>query len=445
MNEPTPASSATPPVGITRYEPGRNSLRAAIEWADGFRDLDPSTSVLIKPNIIWGGGGSKKIPRYGMITTARIVEDLVVLLREHGCTDISIGEGTVADPQMGSTTSRGFTWSGIRRVAQQHRVRLVDFNAGPHEPVDLGGIQARISTHALRAGFLISVPVLKTHAMTKVSLGLKNLKGCLSMGSKKRFHQHGLDELIARNALVLQPKLTVIDGIYALAEGPTSLGAAYRFDLIAVSRDALTCDAAGSALLGIDPTSVEHLVAYADLVGRSPRLEAVPVRGVPLDEVSRSLSWEANTYEDVLRRAQISGVTVPWPGKRCCTLCATGLGCALVALAKDVAGRTFDGVEICAGADVRAQPRSKKVILVGDCAARSNADRRDAVAVRGCPVGVTGLLSTLAIHTLGLSEGLRVLAPRALKTLAHRLGLCDELFPAYRTYSPPEFDPLHFS
>jgi len=443
MSEATPTASS--PVAIAKYERDKNSLRTTIELADGFRDLDPKASVLIKPNLVWGGGGSRKIPRFGMITTSRVIEDLVVLLKAHGCTNISIGEGTVADPELGSTTESGFAWSGIARVAAKYGVRLIDFNAGPHESVDLGGMKAHIAARALEADFLINVPVLKTHVLTKVSLGLKNLKGCLSMASKKRFHQFALEELIARNAKLLQPKLTIIDGIYSLEGGPTTLGTAHRTDLVAASRDTLGCDAIGATLLGIDPSSVDHLAAYARLLGRVLRLDEFLVRGVSPDQVARRFSWEKNTFEEVLRRAGISGVTVQWPGKRFCTLCYTGLESTVVALAKDLAGRSFDGVEICAGADVRAKPESKKVVLVGDCAARRNADRPDAVAVRGCPVGAAKLLTTTAMQMLGAAGALRVLVPRTLKVIGNRLGWYDEVFPAYQDYRPPEFDPAHFS
>ena len=100
---------------------------------------------------------------------------------------------------------------------------------------------------------MIDVPVLNTHAMTKVSLGMKNLKGCLSMNSKKKFHMADLEEMIALLNTQIPPQLTVIDGIYGMEKGPLSMGQAHRMNLIMASQDVLSCDMVGAAVLGIDP------------------------------------------------------------------------------------------------------------------------------------------------------------------------------------------------
>jgi uncharacterized protein (DUF362 family) len=49
--------------------------------------------VFVKPNIVaW----TKAVvfPKFGVITTSRVIEDIVRLLKEHGVDDITIGEGT---------------------------------------------------------------------------------------------------------------------------------------------------------------------------------------------------------------------------------------------------------------------------------------------------------------------------------------------------------------
>jgi len=79
---------------------------------------------------------------------------------------------------------------------------------------------------------LINVPVLKTHGQCKVSLGMKNLKGCLSMSSKRAFHGKDLHRMIALLNTKIKPKLTIIDGLYAMEHGPSALGLAHRMNLL---------------------------------------------------------------------------------------------------------------------------------------------------------------------------------------------------------------------
>jgi len=59
------------------------------------------------------------------------LQDLVQLLREQGCNNISIGEGTVANKELGSDTCRGYRLSGIKRVAEEYGLKLIDFHKVP--------------------------------------------------------------------------------------------------------------------------------------------------------------------------------------------------------------------------------------------------------------------------------------------------------------------------
>ena len=79
-------------TAVVKYDGTINSLKGAIELCNGFEKLKPDDRVLLKPNIVWGGGGTKKMPKYGMVTTSRIIEDLILLLQEYGCRNITIGE-----------------------------------------------------------------------------------------------------------------------------------------------------------------------------------------------------------------------------------------------------------------------------------------------------------------------------------------------------------------
>lgn len=123
-----------------------------------------------------------------MVTTATLVEELIQLLWEHGNTQIAIGEGAVLNEEIGLNTPKGYKRYGLARVAKGYGVRLLDFNEGPFETLELDGLEVQVAEPILQADFLINLPVLKTHIQAQVSLGLKNLKGYLRFPFKRKFH-----------------------------------------------------------------------------------------------------------------------------------------------------------------------------------------------------------------------------------------------------------------
>jgi len=430
-------------VSIFKYDGTINALKNAVEQCNGFSELKVSDKVLLKPNIVWGGGGTNKLPKYGFITTSRIVEDIIQLLRQHGCKSISIGEGATEDKEFGSNTLKGFKWAGIANAAKKYGVKLIDFNKEPYKELDLGGHKIQVSKAALEADFLINLPVLKTHGQTKVSLGLKNLKGCLSMGSKKKFHKIDLERMIALLNAQLKPKLTIIDGIYAMERGPTALGRAHRMNLIIAGKDNLSCDIVGSTVLGIDPTSVEHLREFASLISRSLDINLVHLRGESIKEISRKLEWESDR-EDIFRKAKIGGISFQSPGKYYCTGCTVHVQGVLSAFCKDYTGMHFDNIEICVGGEVKPKKDSKKVFLIGNCSILANKELRDAFRLKGCPPKAMEMLIKLANEASGKARARKILLGRFAKNIAHRLGVYNEDFPNYQHYKAPEFDQTHF-
>jgi len=430
-------------VSIFKYDGTINPLKNAIEQCKGFSELKESDKVLLKPNIVWGGGGTNKIPKYGFITTSKIVEHIIQLLGQHGCRNISIGEGTTEDKEFGSDTLKGYKWAGIANVAKKYGVKLIDFNKESYKQFELSGTKIEVSNAALEADFLINLPVLKTHGQTKVSLGLKNLKGCLSMGSKRKFHEKDLERMIALLNTKVRPKLTIIDGIYAMEHGATALGIAHRMNLIITGKDNLSCDVVGSTVLGIEPSSVEHLRRFALLINRSLDINSIDIRGERIEDISRKLEWEYD-LEDIFRRAKIGGISFQFPGKHYCTGCAVHVQGVLSAFCKDNMGMDFDSIEMCAGGEVKPKKDSKKVFLIGTCSILANKELKDAFRLKGCPPKAMEMLMTLVKETSDKGRARKILLGRFIKNIAHRLGVYNEDFPTYQHYKAPEFDQRHF-
>lgn len=433
-------AAANGEVAVARYDGTINAVTKSIELIKGLEGLKPSDSILIKPNLVWSLGGSA--PKFGVITTSRLIEDIVILLREKGCARIAIGEGSLVNDEMGANTSKGFAWSGLTKVSKKYDVKLTDLNES-HIKMKLGSSKVHVARAALETDFLINVPVLKTHAMTKVSLGMKNLKGCLSMNSKKIFHMLDLNEMIALLNTLIKPKLTVIDGIYGLERGPLPSGRAHRLNLIVSGKDVFSCDVVGSSILGIDPATVSHLRKFSEINERPLGLESVQVVGDEIKNLTKPMDWKMD-FETFFLRAGIEGVLVQWPGDRFCTNCVMCSGILFACFCKDNPGIKLDPVEICFGADVTAKKDSKKVILFGNCAIRANKENKNAIRVEGCPPKIVDSMKTMMNHTLEKGRARKLFAIRFIKGIFSKFGLYEEKFPREFAYNIPDFDPKHF-
>ncbi|MBN2151867.1 MAG: DUF362 domain-containing protein, partial [Candidatus Lokiarchaeota archaeon] len=210
-----------PTVSVVKYKDPLASVREAIDLADGFKRLEPGSRVFIKPNVVYWNR-LVPFPKWGVITTSRVMQDTITLLAERGVKDITIGEGIITyDPKDKETTADAWEKLGYNTLAKRHGVKVVNLFERPYKKVDLGcNFTANVSADALDADFLIDMPVLKTHTQAVVSLGIKNLKGFLDMATRKRFHSadpaKNLHFNVAHIPNKIRPALTIIDGIYTL-------------------------------------------------------------------------------------------------------------------------------------------------------------------------------------------------------------------------------------
>jgi len=432
-------------VSLVRSDGSLDSLRKAIDLCDGFGKLNRNDKILIKPNNCFR---HRLLPPYGMVTTSKIIDGVIQLLLEHGCKDISIGEGAIIGilDELKPYTKRGFKGTGIDKVAEKHGVKLIDFNQGPFQELDLGGVKAQISKAALETDFLINIPVLKTHYQTKVSLGFKNLKGCLSKASKQKFHTtNRLDSLICLLNEAIESDLVIIDGIYMLEKGPeTYAGVAHRKDLIIASPDIFECDTVGATILGIDPSQVDYLREFAERHNRSFDISAILIKGEDIESLKEQLEWQFEPDKVLLSRSRVTGISGPHPGQTLCSACGLTLALAVSLLAKDNPEMDFGGAEIFCGLEVRPDIDTQSNILYGDCAIKRNKSLQHATKIEGCPPSLTTTLLALMKALLSKPRMLRMALVRAMKLVGIRIGVYNEVFPGWERYRSIEFDKTHF-
>lgn len=235
-------------------------------------------SVLIKPN-----NGRAAKPEHGYNTHPLAIAAVIDSIRKYNPSKITIGES----PLVGINTFEAFEKSGVAEMAKKYGVELIDFDARPPVTKEIPDSRilgsTRICSDVLEADFLISVPVTKTHMHTGVTLGIKNMKGCLYRHEKVKYHQleyhdqhfpeKTLDSAISDLATILLPDLTVVDGYIGMEGLGPSGGEPVKSDFAVASLNPMGADIYACLLMGIDPLSIVHLDLIAQRTGLSNKPE----------------------------------------------------------------------------------------------------------------------------------------------------------------------------
>lgn len=400
-------------VAIVRYEEPLKSVREAVELSCGLDHLPFRAKVFIKPNIVFWTR-AVPFPKWGVITTSRVVEDMVILLKERGIDDITIGEGGVTyKPKDMENQAHAYEALGYNVLNKRYGVKSVNVFERPFEEVDLGGgVKFNFNQDIIHSDFVVNLPVLKTHAQTIISGGIKNLKGTIDIPSRKECHSadpaRDLHFMVARLADKMPPMLTLLDGIYTNAMGPNLDGRIRRSNILVASADVLSADLVGARLLGWDPSDVPHLAYAGRNHGRPLDLSDVELIGLPLeDEASfHEYGFPYNEDESLplpMEKMGVKGLSYPKYDLSLCTYCSGLNWIILAAIAQAWKGQPWDNVEVLTGKVHRATP-GKKTILLGKCMSEAHKDDpgfQDMIAIKGCPPQPKGIVK--ALHRVGIN------------------------------------------
>jgi uncharacterized protein (DUF362 family) len=214
--------------------------------------VKPGQRVLLKPNQHGGPG----------YTSAAVMRAAALWAFSRGAAEVGIGDG----PFWGLTdTTAYYEETGLLRVCDETGARALNFHAGEYVTVKPGSPdlpeEIGFSKHLHDADVVISLPVMKTHFNTLVTLGVKNLKGCLRPVDKRALHELELNAALAEVARLLAPRLaaTVIDATTGWEGMGPSVATPVTMNLLITSRDLIAADAVACHLMGIDPAQVRLL------------------------------------------------------------------------------------------------------------------------------------------------------------------------------------------
>jgi len=251
--------------------------------------------ILLKPNLTLDVAKKKRA-----CTNPIVIASLIDLIREAG------GEPFVGESSMvGCNTMSAYEKSGLKEICEEKNVPFIDFNSCEPVCVELpNGVFIKeivIPKDIFSFSKIISVPVLKTHLLTGVTLGLKNTKGMQYRDEKIKLHSMGLQMLHTGivdintdfNGQIksIRPDLIVIDGSYGQeGEGPIG-GDIIKMDVIIAGTDAVATDSTACRIMGINPYDIAHIrMAWERGLGEIDE-KKIEILGEQIEEVAKKFSY----------------------------------------------------------------------------------------------------------------------------------------------------------
>jgi len=271
------------------YAQAREALARALELLPGpfAARGDP---VLVKPNLL-----AAHAPHEAVTTHPAVVDAALSLASDLGA------RAVVADsPGLGSV-HRVARVAGVAEVCRRHGVPVLDLGESEAAEVSGGTYRGlRLAREAVETRWLWNLPKWKTHTMMGLTLGVKNLFGCVPGKSKVAAHFRAgrRPEVFARHLLdiegALSPCLTVLDGVVAMEGAGPSRGRPLERGLLLASGDAAALDWEATRLSGLAPRDVPTVAESVEsgrldpgrvrLLGVEPRpLRFRPAPGSPCD------------------------------------------------------------------------------------------------------------------------------------------------------------------
>lgn len=234
-----------------------------------FRIKVPLTGkkVFIKPNIV-------EFNFHRPIhTNPMVVEALIRFCIEEGAREIVVGEGSGHRRNMGCLLRE----CGLEEILIKHKIRFVDINYDePIKVTNLGSSSGMgyiyFSKEAYQSDVLISVPKLKTHHWTSVTLSLKNMFGIASSQAygwpKNELHFQGIVNSIVDINCTRKPDLSLVDGIMGMQGDGPLYGEPVNANFLLMGDDSVAVDSTCSRWMGFDPGKIDHIkVAHQSGLG----------------------------------------------------------------------------------------------------------------------------------------------------------------------------------
>ena len=220
--------------------------------------LAPGMKVLIKPNLL-----SAKKPQQAATTHPMLVRCIIRTLRSLGITDITVADSP-GGPFVAANLKAVYAACGYRSLEPE---AVLNMNTEWSEVETTPGFMTRrfhLIEPVCRADFIINVAKLKTHSLTGLSGGIKNLFGCIPGLQKPEFHYRfpeieDFSGMLLELAQTVRPDVTFVDAVTAMEGDGPNMGTPREFGYTFASRNVFLQDFVLARAIGLDPRQVAML------------------------------------------------------------------------------------------------------------------------------------------------------------------------------------------
>jgi len=237
----------------------KGDILKAVDLLGGFgQSLKPQDRILLKPNF------NSDDPPPGS-TALVFLTAVIELLREHGCSRISVGESS-GRPWVPS--AKVFKNIGLSARMAEIKIPLLDFDQSQYVDVPLGGEYLDVIAYPKdleNFDKIIYLPTMKTHYLAGFSMSLKITVGLTHLTDRTLLHGDNnmfVSQRAAEMNIPVKPDLIIMDGRVSFISGGPAIGLAVHPGIILASGDQVALDVQGVRLLQ-NYAAVNHLAGNA--------------------------------------------------------------------------------------------------------------------------------------------------------------------------------------
>jgi uncharacterized protein (DUF362 family) len=224
--------------------------------------------VLLKPNLLTGSRPTKECT-----TRPEIIYCVAKMVQAAG------GKPFLGDSPAFGTALGVAKANGLLAIAEELNIPIVEFHGQRYE-AEGDFKHLRLSKEAMNADVVINLPKVKSHVQLTITMGVKNLFGCVPGKMKAWWHlEAGKDvnkfaRMLVATAEAIAPSLTIMDGIIGHEGNGPGQGEPRYLGMLAASKDVFALDRVVVEILGVDPDQVPTIK-----VGKYRSLDQIAIAG----------------------------------------------------------------------------------------------------------------------------------------------------------------------
>ncbi len=239
--------------------------------------VKPGDRVLLKPNLLTAARPTKECT-----TRPEIIYCVAKMVQAAG------GMPFLGDSPAFGTAHGVAKANGLLEIAEELNIPIVEFHGQRYQSAETSSDfqHLRLSKEAMNADVVINLPKIKSHVQLTLTMGVKNLFGCVPGKMKAWWHMEaGKDvnkfaRMLVATAEMIAPSLTIMDGIIGHEGNGPAQGEPRFLGMLGASTDVFALDRVVVEILGVDPVQIPTIRA-----GKYQNLDQISLLGASIQDL----------------------------------------------------------------------------------------------------------------------------------------------------------------